>query len=199
MDFLDAFCTQFELNNAILAQCQPFSCGDADLDDFFLNDADNYSRQMLGKSYCYRLDADPSVIVCAFTLANASVDVWHLPNSRKKKLAELIPHEKHLTSYPAYLACRLGVSIFFRGKGIGTNLMNNIKLWVMKPDTKGGCRFVSVDAYNNERTRRYYENNGFKYLFSTEQQEKDYLGMPPEKELKTRLMYYDLMLLSDKM
>jgi hypothetical protein len=88
--------------------------------------------------------------------------------------------------------------VAFRGKGIGTGLMKNIKLLVTDSNNVGGCRFVTVDAYNNEGTRRYYEHNGFKHLFSTEQQEKEYLGMSLEKELKTRLMYFDLMLLSDE-
>ncbi|GHT18690.1 N-acetyltransferase [Bacteroidia bacterium] len=198
MDFLETSCVLSELDSKTLVQCKPFCCGDVDLDDFFLTDVENYGKQLLGKSYCYRLNEDPTVIVCAFTLANSSVDVRHFPGSRRKKLAELIPREKHLSSYPAYLVCRLGVSTAFRGKGIGTNLMNNIKLWVLKPDTKGGCRFLTVDAYNNEATRQYYTANGFNDAFSTEQQEKEYMGMPPEKELKTRLMYFDLMLLSNK-
>ncbi|GHT23137.1 hypothetical protein FACS189430_05950 [Bacteroidia bacterium] len=125
MGFLQDFCSVFPLDKAVLEQCQPFSCGDKDLDDFFLNDADNYNRQLLGKSFCYRLNDDTSVIVCAFT-------------------------------------------------------------------------FLTVDAYNTEATRRYYHTNDFKDLFSTEEQEKESIGMSPEKELKTRLMYYDLMLLSDK-
>jgi len=54
------------------------------------------------------------------------------------------------------------------------------------------CRYLTVDAYNNEVTRKFYEANGFNYLFSTEQQEKECIGMPEEKELKTRLMYMDL-------
>jgi GNAT superfamily N-acetyltransferase len=192
MLFLEKSCSLTKFDSETLAQCQPFSCGDKDLDDFFLNDTDNYSRQLLGKSYCYRLREDPSIIVCAFTLANASMDVRHLPGSRRKKLTELIPREKHLSSYPAYLICRLGVNIAFRGKGIGSELMKIIKRWVMKPEIIAGCRYLTVDAYNNEGTRRYYVANGFKDLFSTEQQEKDYLGMVPEKELKTRLMYFDL-------
>jgi GNAT superfamily N-acetyltransferase len=128
----------------------------------------------------------------------SSVDVRHLPNSRRKKITELIPHEKNLSAYPAFLACRLGVSTAFRGKGIGSDLMDWIKLWVLTSDSIGSCRFLTVDAYNNEATRRYYFTNGFKDAFSTELQEKEYLGMLPEKELKTRLMYFDLMLLSNK-
>jgi ribosomal protein S18 acetylase RimI-like enzyme len=192
MKYLESTCFLTELNSKTISQCQPFSCGDKDLDDFFLNNTDDYLRQLLGKSYCYLLNEDPSIIVCAFTLANASMDVRHLPGSRRRKLTELIPREKHLSSYPAYLICRLGVNIDFRGKGIGSELMKIIKRLVMKPEIIAGCRYLTVDAYNNEGTRRYYVANGFKDLFSTEQQEKDYLGMAPEKELKTRLMYFDL-------
>lgn len=73
---------------------QSFSCGNADLDEFFQHDAPLYSRQMLGKSYCFRLDENPSVIVCAFTLSNDSIRVDMLPNSREKKCrkAFLIPN-----------------------------------------------------------------------------------------------------------
>jgi hypothetical protein len=39
-----------------------------------------------------------------------------------------------------------------------------------------------------------YDANGFKALFSSDEQEREYIGLPPEKELSTRLMYYDLML-----
>ncbi|MDR2848320.1 MAG: hypothetical protein LBV39_04370 [Bacteroidales bacterium] len=89
MEFLRERCILSPLNSEMLAQCQPFSCGDTDLNDFFLNDADNYYRQLLGKTYCYRLKEDRSEIVCAFTLAYSSMDVRHLPNSRRKKLTEL--------------------------------------------------------------------------------------------------------------
>jgi hypothetical protein len=75
-------------------------------------------------------------------------------------------------------------------------ISSNNGFWI--PIRRVVDRFVTVDAYNNEGTRRYYEAKGFKHLFSTEQQEKEYLCFPSEKELKTRLMYFDLILLSDK-
>lgn len=39
----------------------------------------------------------------------------------------------------------------------------------------------------------FYEQNGFKTVFSNEQQEKDYRHITSEVSLSTRLMYYDLM------
>ena len=67
----------------------PVVTGNDDLDDYFGNDATLYQERLLGKTYWYLLDEDPSVIVCAFTLSNDSVRVDHLPGSRKKE-SELI-------------------------------------------------------------------------------------------------------------
>jgi GNAT superfamily N-acetyltransferase len=192
MGFLEKSCTLFPINNKMWTQCQPFSCGDNDLDEFFLKDADNYNKQLLGRSFCYRLDEDLSVVVCAFTLTNSSIESKKLPNNRRRKLTEYIPHEKSLSSYPAVLIGRLGVNEKYRKKKIGTELIDFIKLWFISIDNKSGCRYLTVDAYNNDGTKQYYEYNGFQYLFSSEKQEKEYIGLPEEKELKTRLMYFDL-------
>jgi GNAT superfamily N-acetyltransferase len=126
------------------------------------------------------------------------MDIRHLPGSRRKRVTAFIPHEKQLSSYPAVLVCRIGVNTAYRKKGIGTEMLDFIKSLAVQPDNWSSCRFITVDAYNNEVTRQYYHTNDFKDLFSTEEQEKEYIGVPPEKELKTRLMYFDLMLLSDK-
>jgi len=170
-----------------------FSCGDKDLDDFFFNDAAKYYKQLLCKSYTFRLKSDNAIVVCAFTLSNSSIDARNLPNNRRRKLTENIPHEKCLSSYPATLIGRLGVSSDFGGKGIGTELMEFIKQWMQLPTYLTACRYLTVDAYNNEATLNFYEKNGFKTIFSSEKQEKDHIGLSPERELKTRLMYFDLL------
>ncbi|MDR0546233.1 MAG: GNAT family N-acetyltransferase [Dysgonamonadaceae bacterium] len=161
------------------------------MDDFFLNNASNFSKQLLGKSYCFRLKDDLSVIVCAFTLSTSSIEARRLPGSRKRKLTGDVPREKTLSSYPAALIGRLGVNVIFRGQGIGSELINDF----IKPmflDFSIGCRYLTVDAYNNIATLRFYESTGFNFLFSTELQEKEHIGLSAENELKTRLMYFDL-------
>jgi len=191
MGFLLNNCTVLSHTGGMLK----FSCGDKDLDEFFLLDAAKYERQLLGKTYLFCLDSDNSVIVCAFTLSNSSIDSRNLPNSRKRKLTENVPHEKSMSSYPAALVGRLGVDKDFSGKGIGTELVSFIKQWMLDPSNKTACRYLTVDAYNNEPTLNFYESNGFKTIFSSETQEKEYVGLSPDKELKTRLMYFDLILL----
>jgi GNAT superfamily N-acetyltransferase len=132
--------------------------------------------------------------VGVFTLSNSSIDARNLPNNRKRKLTEKIPHEKTLSSYPATLIGRLGVNREFGAKGIGTELIKYIKQRLLLPSNLTACRYITVDAYNNEGTLKFYEANGFKPLFSSEKQEKEHIGFPPEKELKTRLMYFDLIM-----
>jgi GNAT superfamily N-acetyltransferase len=195
MSFLIDKCSVFPLTEQMMNQCRRFSCGDIDLDNFFFHDAAKYEQQLLGKSYCFRLDNDNSIIVCTFSLSNSSIDSRNLPNNRKKKLTENIPHEKSLSSYPAALIGRFGVDKEFSGKGIGTELIKIIKQWMLFPSNLTACRYLTVDAYNNETTLKFYKVNGFKTIFSSEIQEKEYVGLPLDKELKTRLMYFDLILL----
>jgi len=58
MGFLLNKCTVLSHNGEMLK----FSCGDKDLDDFFLRDAIKYEQQLLGKTYLFRLDSDKSQI-----------------------------------------------------------------------------------------------------------------------------------------
>ena len=190
MGFLLDNCSFHLLTRDIIAACSPFSCGNADLDEFFMNDALLYNENLLGKTYCYLLNDNPSVIVCAFTVSNDSVRVDLLPNSRKKKINNAIPREKQMRRYPAVLIGRIGVNTDFAGKGIGTELMEVLKIWFTEPDNKTGCRFLAVDSYNIESTLNYYLKNGFHFLFSTEDQEATNANL--QLPLKTRYMYYDL-------
>jgi len=80
------------------------------------------------------------------------------------------------------------------GKGIGTELVDFIKNWVLLSVNVAASRYLTVDAYNNAAILKFYEENGFRMLFSSEGQEKEHIGLPQEKVLKTRLMYFDLML-----
>lgn len=182
-------------NQEVLDTCKPFDCGHEDLNDFFLNDCILYSNELIGKSYCFTLDKNPEMIVCAFTISNDSVKVTDLPNSRKKKVNELIPRTKQFRSYPAVLIGRLGVNQAFKGKGIGPELMDFIKAWFIDGENKTGCRFIVVDSYNEPGPISFYAKCDFKTLFSTEAQEKEYLDMPQEDKLSTRLMYFDLIVL----
>ena len=195
MAYLVEQCSFCELTESVLAACQPFSCGNDDLDDFFRNDATRYAHFLMGKTYCFRQNSNPNKIVCAFTVSNDSIRIYDLPRSRRDYMKSLTHHEKPLRRYPGVLIGRLGVSSEFAGKGIGSETIDFIKGWFLSTNNKTGCRFVIVDAVNEQYVISFYQKNGFQPLFSSEEQEFAYtIGKKdiPVK-LDTRLMYFDLL------
>lgn len=80
MSYLDDACSLHRLNEP--KDIVGFSCGDKDLDEFFTNDCFAYSKELLGKTYCFKMDENPQNVICAFTLANVDVRVSDLPNAK---------------------------------------------------------------------------------------------------------------------
>lgn len=196
MFLLSEMCTLQAYNEEILGNCNAFECSHQDLNDFFKNDAIDYSYELIGKSYCFTLDSDPKVIVCAFTLSNDSIKLKNIPSARRSRIKKYIPHAKHFNSYPAVLIGRLGVNKDFSRKGIGCQLMDFIKAWFIDSRNKTGCRFIVVDAYNESAPLEYYKKNGFDSLFTSDKQEREYYGIGENEQLKTKFLFFDLITLS---
>ena len=150
----------------VAAYCVPFSCQDSDLDEFFARDAFLYDAELLGKTYAWINTAEPKQILGLITLANDSVKAKLMAGTARNRLQRSVTNAKRGMSYPAVRIGRLGVSAYYRGKGF--------------------------DAYNNERTLHFYAKNGFKPLYKSEQEERDFLELSPEEPLKTRFLFYDL-------
>ena len=196
-------CDFMELTEEVLQQCKGFTCKDEDITEFFTQDYADYAYQLLGKSYCF-VKPDTSEIVCAFTVANSSVKVDSLPSNLRNKLNRKIPNAKRRPQYPAVLVGQLAVSDLFSGHHVGAELLDFIKSWFIDPLNKTGCRYVIVDAVNHPKVFEYYQRNGFKFLFSSDEEEWTFLhnkGLEqttPIEPMKTRLMYFDLIYLRTK-
>lgn len=185
---------RFPYTSEVASFCNPFSCDDLDLDDFFINEALLYDSEMLGRTYCWVKSSDPKHILGMITLANDSIKLKLLAKSALNRLQRGVPNSKRGINYPAVLIGRLGVSAEDRGFGynIGSQIIDFVKDWFRSSDNKTGCRFIVVDAYNNPRTLHFYEKNGFKLLYKTEQEERDFLELNDEESLETRFMFFDL-------
>jgi GNAT superfamily N-acetyltransferase len=196
-------CDFMELTEEVLQQCKGFTCKDEDITEFFTQDYADYAYQLLGKSYCF-VKPDTSEIVCAFTVANSSVKVDSLPSNLRNKLNRKIPNAKRRPQYPAVLVGQLAVSDLFSGHHVGDELLDFIKSWFIDPLNKTGCRYVIVDAVNHQKVFEYYQRNGFKFLFSSDEEEWTFLhnkgqaSTTPIEPMKTRLMYFDLIYLRTK-
>ena len=183
--------------------CEPFSCGDNDLDEFFEKDVFLYEEEMLGKSYCWVTNNRPHKIVCLITVANDSIKSYALPKNSRNRFNRIFNNEKRNLTYPATLIGRLGVNNEFQGMHVGRQLLDFIKDRAIASDNDNACRFLVVDALNKPETLSFYEHNGFLFMHKSEDVERvslkryDETGrliyeITTEESLHTRMMYFDL-------
>ena len=204
MSFVEEFCFHCPYTEEVAKECHEFHCGEADLDDFFSKDAFEYEEFRMGKSYCIRLNDYPKTIVAIYTVSSDSIRIFDLPRSRRDAMLKITHHRKRLKRYPGILIGRLGVNSEFAHQGIGSQVLDVIKLWFDSSVVKAGCRFLIVDALNKPNVLAFYRKNGFETLFTSEQQEDFYVNPPKDEEqrlmrlanpikLETRLMFTDLL------
>lgn len=190
-----AQCDLIPVLDEVLKTCQPFSCGEDDLDEFFAKDCLVNQRKLLGKTYLFCLKSNPSTIVTAFSLSNDSIRLTNRITDEYKEqfLDDADLCDKALKRFPAVLIGRLGTNKAFAGQGYGTAIMDFIKV-LFRTNNRTGCRFLIVDALNRPETLHYYEKNGFNYLINDERLEAKYMGIGVGRlPLNTRLMYFDLL------
>lgn len=204
MSFVEESCFHCPYTEEVARECHEFHCGEADLDDFFSKDAFEYEEFRMGKSYCIRLNDAPKTIVAIYTVSSDSIRIFDLPRSRRDAMLKITHHRKRLKRYPGILIGRLGVNSEFAHQGIGSQVLDVIKLWFDSSVVKAGCRFLIVDALNKPNVLDFYRKNGFETLFTSEQQEDFYVNPPKDEEqrlmrlanpikLETRLMFTDLL------
>ena len=91
-----------------------FDCGDADLNDFILNESGFYQQALLAVTYVFEAadDENHEHIAAYFSLANDRVSMSDFPTKTEfnRFRRHRFVNEKRLKSYPAAKICRLAVS-----------------------------------------------------------------------------------------
>ena len=165
-----------------------FSCGDKDLDEFFHSDATAYEHALFGKTYAF-IHKKSGKISSMFTISNGSVQARQM----RRSLRDKVPYPKRLIhNYPSVLIGRLAVSKDFQGHGIGSEILDFLKIWFSDSHNKTGCRFLAVDAYNAQPVLKFYGNNEFSFIFKSENEERTSLQLHEGEPLHTRMMCCDL-------
>ena len=141
-----------------------------------MNRANEYDKTKLAITYILE-HKDSGKIIGYFSLANdkISIDDFDNNNEFNRFRKHRFKNEKRIRSYPSVKICRLGIDNSFHGNGLGTKLINFIKLYYSN-DNKAGCRFLTVDAYHDAIS--FYERNRFQCLDNANR--------------RTSLLYYDL-------
>jgi GNAT superfamily N-acetyltransferase len=168
-------CNLIRLNDSV--NITTFTCGHDDLDDFIKSDAKGYMDSLLSVTYLF-IHKTSGQIIAFFSVSNNKLS--DLGNSKvRNKLGRKVPYPKRRKDYPAVLIGRLGVCSEYARHGIGSVVLDFIKGW-FRYENKTGCKFILVDAYNEEKVLKFYLKNGFDFLIES------------DKAAQTRSMYFDL-------
>jgi GNAT superfamily N-acetyltransferase len=165
-----------------------FDCGNVGLNEFFIKECFDFSKELLAVTYYYHLTSFPTEIVCYFTVSNDSINTAELPAGRRKKLKGKVSSDLHMSVFPSVKIGRPGVNEKYKKAGVGSQLLDFIKGFFYYRN-KTGCRFITVDSRIDVVS--FYEKNGFDILIKDEKKEAEFThrNLP----LESRLMIYDLM------
>lgn len=151
------------VGNKEFADLANFTCGVAELDDFFHLEAEPCSKFKYLSTYKCELKSSKEIIGL-FTLAN---DVLALEVEDKLDFTDIDLKYDNIfqrqTSYPAINIGHLAVSTNWQSNGIGSLIVNFIAA-TFKTYRASGCQFITVDALNNHRTVSFYTDKlGFDF------------------------------------
>lgn len=132
-----------------------FNCGDSDLNEYLLTDSKYHLKELIATTYLFEFKNET---VSFFSLSNDRLchEDKIASNSALKRLLNRIPEQKRYKSLPAVKIGRLGVHKQFQRFGLGTSMLLFLKYWFTHGN-KTGCRFITVVAYNNEKTILFYK------------------------------------------
>lgn len=105
-----------------------FDCGDADLNDFLLNDAKLFAEKKIANTYILE---DKGCIVAYYSLLNDKVSKMDATNSAWKRVKKLFPHSKQFSSYPSVKIGRFAVALSYEGKGSSGSLSLSFRVYLL--------------------------------------------------------------------
>ena len=153
-----------------------FNCDNKDLNEFLLKDAVDYADNLLEVTYLFEVDTRT---LAFFSLINdkISLEECFSKNNYKSNFTYKMPKGMKHNSFPAVKLGRLAVTLDMQYQGIGTSILDYLKL-TFALNNRTGCRYITVDAFEDSLT--FYEKNGFEYF------------LKKDKHDQTRSMYFDL-------
>jgi GNAT superfamily N-acetyltransferase len=157
-------------------QLLPFHCADEDLNHFLIEDAKNYSADLMAVTYLL-IDKGKGMIVAYFSLLNDKVAYDPQQKGFWNRINRHIHNNKRRRSYPSVKIGRLAVGEEYAHLGIGSKILYYIKELYARGN-RAGCRFLTVDAYADATD--FYRKNDFEYFTTLDTFDS------------TRLMYFDL-------
>ena len=157
-----------------------FDCGDDDLNEYFFKDSAAYRKELLSQSYqVFRVGSDLRYPLAYIDFCNDAIRREYLGGAKRK-----IHHLKRgFRNYPAVKITRIGVRKSFQGMGLGSLILDAVKLFFLQ-NMKAGCRFLTLDAYPSRVG--FYRKNRFRELLVKDESVESH-GVPMFFDLKELL------------
>lgn len=199
MAFLNDCCIFEEVTEGLHAQLTGFDCEQEPLiEKFFRDECVLHDGQMLSRTYCYyrksiKGEEIRKEAVAGFCVSCSNVATKLIPKATRNKINRKIPYEKQRDHYPAVMIGQLCVFDKYIKEHCGDELMKSVKFWACDLALQIGARYLIVDAVNKEKVLKYYERNGFLFVFPDVESECKYMNLAEGESPKTRFMLFDLL------
>lgn len=153
-----------------------FKTGFDEVDEYFHKEAISQHENLQTVLYLVKSNNE---IVAFFTLSNDKITFEDIGNKKcwRSFVTEHFPNGSGFIYFSAIKIGYIGVKKEYHNFGIGTYLMNYIKMMIKKK-MLGGGRFLTVDSYKH--VFNFYKKNGFNFISNS------------DEGYDTRLMYFDL-------
>jgi GNAT superfamily N-acetyltransferase len=136
-----AECTPIRLSSA--TEIKPFDCAREDLNEFLRDDAKFYYTELIAVTYLFEHHGKT---VAFYSVSNDKIFYDSSQFSTKsswQKFIDILPYGKHRKDFPAVKIGRLGVHKKYQSRGIGTQIIDAIKV-SFTTENKTGCRQIAV-------------------------------------------------------
>lgn len=129
-----------------------FDCGNQVLNDYLRRYARQNDKSGINKVFVATKADTPTVIDGYYTISSSIIDFVSMPEDTKKKLPAY--------PIPAALIGRLAVDSFCQGEGLGSELLVDALLRIVRASSEIGIYAVRVDAIN-ESAKQFYLKHEF--------------------------------------
>ena len=129
-----------------------FDCGNEELNNYLQRYARQNDKLGINKTFVAIEPDTPVVVDGYYTISSSAIDFQSLPEENKRKLPAY--------PVPAALIGRLAVDISCQGEGLGTELLVDALLRIVRASSQIGIYVVRVDAID-EKAKQFYLKHEF--------------------------------------
>ena len=148
-----------------------FSCQrETDLEDFLVHKAIVYEKGNIGKTFLFldaeKLENNEIEVIAYYTIAQGSLDISQMSNSKKRKVLGSYPGRDRLSSIPTYLIGQLGRSDAYSNDDLsGEQILKECYNSISIAARVVGGEMVVLEC-REQMFSKFYEKKGYRKFYA---------------------------------